>query len=71
MRSVRGHLVHQPAHVGPLDSDTLDRLRCAAWTEQVDLRLSRPGDVDMGRLMILRVDYEAEAMGTVDDDHAI
>ena len=38
--------------------------------KQVDFRLSRPGNVDVGRFVIERVDDEPEAVGTMDDNHS-
>lgn len=63
------HLAHQPAHVGTLDADAVDRLRFAARADQVDLRLPGASDVNMGGFMIEGVDHEPEAVGAVDDNH--
>ena len=58
-------LRHQAAHVGALDADALDHLRLAIRAEQIDLRLSCAGDVNMRGLMIQGVDHEPKAKGAV------
>lgn len=64
------HLIHQPTHVGAFDADALDRFRFAVRTEQIDFRLPRAGNVDVGGFMIERVDHEPKTVGAVDDNHA-
>ena len=64
-------LVHQPAHVGALDTDVDDNLRLAVCAQEVDLGLPSPGDVNMGGFVIQGVDHEPEAVGAVDDNHML
>lgn len=58
-------LRHQAADVGTLDADALDHLRPAIRAEQIDLRLSCAGDVNMRGFVIQGVDHEPKAKGTV------
>ncbi|MDA3922480.1 MAG: hypothetical protein PF501_17645, partial [Salinisphaera sp.] len=51
------------------DADEIDRFGFAISTRQVDLRLTRSGDVDMCRFVICCVDDEPETVGAVNDNH--
>jgi hypothetical protein len=62
-------LAHQSPEIGPSDADAVDELWPALCAYQVDLRLALSGYVQMGWLVILRVDHEPEAARTVDDNH--
>lgn len=64
-----GRLVHEPPHVCAADLDAENQLGCALRPEQIDFSLSRARDVDVGRLMIERVDDKTEATRTVNHDH--
>ena len=64
------HLGEQAPQVGPLDSDAGHDLRCATRTKQVDLHLSRSGDVYVSRLMIGGVDHEPKAVRSMDHDRS-
>ena len=63
------YLCHQPPLVRSFDADEIDRFGSAIGTRQVDLRLPRPGDMDVRRFMICRVDNDPETMGAVNDNH--
>jgi hypothetical protein len=62
------HLCDQAAHIGPLDADAEHHFGRAARAEQVDFRLSGPGDVDVRRFMIECVNDEPEAVSAVNDN---
>ncbi len=66
-----GHLGHQTAHVGPFDTNALNGHRHAIRAKKGDLCQPRPGDVNMGRLMIEGVDHKPETMGAVCDNHLL
>ena len=63
------HFGHQPPLVRSLDANEVDRFGSAIGANQVDLRLPRPGDMNMSRFMIERVDDEPETVGAVNDNH--
>jgi hypothetical protein len=63
------NFTHDASKVGPCNPDAVDQFRSTVSAKQVDLRLSGPCDVNMCRLMILRVDHEAEAESAMDNDH--
>jgi hypothetical protein len=67
--TMRQHFFEQAPHVGPLDAHAEHRHGRPASAKQVDLRVSRPGYMDMGRFVVGCVDDEPKAMGAMDDDH--
>jgi hypothetical protein len=69
--SVFGDLGHQTPHIGSFDPDTEHQFGFVIRPKQVDLRMSRAGDVNMSRLMIERVDDKPEAVSAMDDNHAL
>ena len=71
MRLILRYLIHQPAHVGTLDTNALDRLGLAVRAGQVDLRLPRSGDGYVGGFVIEGVDHEPEVVSTVDSANPV
>jgi hypothetical protein len=68
------HLGKQPSdpQIRPLDANAPYQLRPTCRSHEVDLRLAlSPNDVNMGRLMIERVNHEPETMSAVDDHHGL
>ena len=63
------HLGHQATHIGSLDPDTRHDFGGTIGPNQIDFRLSRPSDVNVGRFMIKRVDHEPKAMSPIHDNH--
>jgi hypothetical protein len=61
---------NEPPKVGTLDADAGNDLWIAASAQQVDFRLPWPGDVNMHRFVIGRVNDKPEAVGAVNDNHA-
>jgi hypothetical protein len=61
----------KPAQFRPLDPDCIDQLDRTVRPDQVDLGIARSDEMDMGRRVVLRLDGEAIAMRTVDDDQCI
>jgi hypothetical protein len=64
-----GHLNEQPPHIRPLDANAEHDFRSSLSAEQIDFRLSRPGDMDVRRFVVGRVNDEPEAMRAMDDNH--
>jgi hypothetical protein len=62
-------LGEQTPHVRPPDANTEHNLRPSGGTKEIDFRLSRARDMNMGRLVIERVDNEPEAERAMDDHH--
>lgn len=60
---------HQAAQVGALDADALDHLRLAIGTEQIDLRLSCAGDVNVRGFVIQGVDHEPRSESAMNHNH--
>jgi hypothetical protein len=60
--ATRGGLRKQTPHRRALDSNAEHDLRPTTRAEQVDLGLSGANDMEMGRIVIERVDDEPEAM---------
>jgi hypothetical protein len=65
-----GRLDQQAPHIGPFDADVEHDLRHPIGAEQIDFRLAVSDRMDMGWLMIERVDHEPEAVGSMDDDQS-
>jgi hypothetical protein len=63
------HVFDQSPKLGTFYADAPNDLGMAIWPEEIDLRVTRPGDVNMCRLVIGGVDDEPEAMSAVDDNH--
>lgn len=63
------HFGEQTLHVAAFDADIEYKLRCAGWPHQIYFRLPCARYVHMRWLMVLRVDHEPKAEGTIDDDH--
>ena len=66
---MRDRLDEQTPHVRAFDASTEHDLRYSEDAGQIDFRLSWPGDMDMSRFMVERVNDEPEAMCAVNDDH--
>jgi hypothetical protein len=67
--AMRGHFGQQPPHIRPADGGAENDLRRAGGAEEIDFRLSCPGDVDVRRLMVECLDDEPEAERAMDHDH--
>ncbi len=65
------NLVQDAPKICPADPHAVDQFRFSVSTQQVYLRLSGPGDMNMRRLLILRVDHETEAESAVNNDQPI
>jgi hypothetical protein len=63
-------LGEQAPHVRPPYADAEYDVRHSVSTQKIDFRLSRPGDVEMGRFVVERIDDEPEAVRAMDDNHA-
>ncbi|ODS56831.1 MAG: hypothetical protein ABS40_08555 [Agrobacterium sp. SCN 61-19] len=63
------NLVQDAAKIGTADPHAVDQFRFSVSTQQVYLRLSGPGDMNMRRLVILRVDHETEAESAMNNNH--
>lgn len=63
------NLGHQFLYIPAFDADAINQFRYASRPRQIDLGLAGAGYMQMRRIMIESVDHEAEAVGTVDNDH--
>jgi len=63
-----GNLSLQAPHVGFLDADLRNDFDISIRTDKVDLGLSWPGYMNMGRFMIEGVDHDPEPMSTVNNN---
>ena len=66
---MRDGLIEQTPHVRAFDANAEHDSRHPIATEQIDFRLSRPGDMNMGWLVIEGIDDETEAMRAMNDNH--
>jgi hypothetical protein len=62
------NFVHDSAHVSSFYADRVDEFRLAICSRKVDLGLSGPCNMDMGRFMILRVYDKTKAKGAMDNN---
>jgi hypothetical protein len=69
-KNVSGHLGEQAPHVRPFDANTEYDFGRPVGAKQVDFRLSRPGDMDVRRFVILRVDDKPKTVSAMDDNHS-
>ena len=64
------HLGNQAPQGRASDANTVYHLGRAIWPQKIDLRLPIPGDVDVRRFVVERLDDEPEAVRAMDDNHS-
>jgi hypothetical protein len=64
-----GHLGDQASQRRASDTNTVYHLGCTIWRQEIDLRLAVPGDVDVRRFVVERLDDEPEAICAMNHNH--
>src|SRR5688500_8206213 len=63
------NLVDQTSKLSLVDPGARDQFGLTASSDKVDLCPTRSGNMDMGRLVVGRIDDEPKAVSPVEDDH--
>ncbi len=62
-------LRHQAPHLGSFDTDARNQVGLTIPSDEIDLCPPMPGNVDVRRFMVCRIDHEPKAVGAMHDNH--